>query len=512
MRARRRVRAIALALLAPMAAVVVAAGAASADSSSGTVVLRTSPALAGVRLVVGGQAVTTASDGTARVDVADLNGVKDTVRLAGSKLDARRSVALAFVKPAPHTAAHESRLTVGLDVSAKVDLRISQGSTDVPVSSVSRVRLHSVTGQIIDVDPRRTTTVTLLARKSRLVGGVPTPQTVTWSVDGLRAGKGVSITTAKARFDPFAAGRWTLVLRPVAGTVVLDTVPAVAGVSVLVDGASFTTDRHGRATAVVGDLNDVTSRVSLASTLAPGAQVQLLRVGRAKPGAAKQRHLVLALEVSRPVTLAFHDPKGHDIAPERVTEVVLTTGDQTVSTTGVQAAGEGVMVAAQTARQIDGAWKVLPVTYSVKAVTVDGAQAVFAGQQRFSHGQATTWPVSLSVYDVSVTVRDVLFGTRIESVVDVTKPDGTSKPVLVASDGVTTLPALVRGEYVLTNRSAAVGASSALLVSRSQQVDMRVVTRADVLVLGALGITVCLGLVLAGQAWSRRARSGGGAG
>lgn len=505
-------RALVLAVLAPMVAVVVASGAASADSSSGTVVLRTSPALAGVRLVVGGQTVTTGSDGSARVDVADLNGVKDTVRLAGSKLDARRSVALAFVKPQPHTTAHESRLTVGLDVSARVDLRISQGSTDVPVSSVSRVRLHSVTGQIIDVDPRRTTSVTLLARKSRLVGGVPTPQTVTWSVDGLRAGKGVSLTTAKGRFDPFAASRWTLVLRPVAGTVLIDTVPAVPGVSVLVDGASFTTDRKGRATAVVGDLNDITERVSLASTLAPGAQVQLLRIGRGATSVPKQRHVVLALEVSRPVTLTFHDTKGRAIPPERVSEVVLTTGDQSVSATGTTAAGEGVMVAAQTARQIDGVWKVLPVTYSVKTVTVDGGQAVFAGQQRFSRAQGTTWPLSLSLYDVSVTVRDVLFGTRIESVVEVTDPDGTTKPVVIASEGLTVLPALVRGEYVLTNRSAAVGASSTLLVSRSSQVDMRVVTKVDVLVLATLGVTVCLGLVLAGQAWARRARSGGGAG
>ncbi|MFN8157835.1 MAG: hypothetical protein U0R68_10480 [Candidatus Nanopelagicales bacterium] len=510
MSARPSVRTLALATVAALIALVGLSGAVAADTSSGTVVLRTSPALAGVRLVVGGQTVTTGSDGSATVDVADLNGIKDTVRLASKKLDSRRTLSLAYVSSAPHTVAHQSRLTVGLDVSALVALKISPGSTSVPVSSVRRVRLHSVTGQIIDVDPRRTTVVNLLARKSRLVGGVPTPQTVTWSVDGLRAGKGVSITTARSRFDPMSASSWTLVLRPVTGTVVLETVPAVAGVSVLVDGASFTTDAKGRASAVVGDLNGVAAKVSLASTLAPGAQVELLRVGRAETSAPRERHLVLALEVSRPVVLSFHDPKGKAIAPERISEVVLTSGDQSVSATGTTAAGEGVMVAAQTARQIGGDWKVLPVTYSVKTVTVDGGQAVFAGQQRFSQAQSPVWPVSLSLYDVSVTVRDVLFGTRIESVVDVTRPDGSSKPVIVTSEGLTVLPALVRGEYVLTNRSAAVGASSTMLVSRSSQVDMRVVTRVDVLVLAALGATVCLGLVLAGQAWARRSRRSGG--
>ncbi|HET7900194.1 MAG TPA: hypothetical protein VFL59_03335 [Candidatus Nanopelagicales bacterium] len=511
MRARTRVRALALAVVATLVGATATLGAAaSASPSSGTVVLRTSPAMAGVHLVVGGTAVTTGADGSARVSVADLNGVKDTVRLSSSAVDPRRSVAIAFVSSAPHTAAHESRLTVGLDVSAKVALRISSGTTGVPASSVSRVRLHSLTGQIVQLDPRRTTVVTLLARKARLVGGVPTPQVVTWSVDGLRAGAGVSLTTAKARFDPLSASTWTLVLRPVTGTVLIDTVPRVAGVSVLVDGASFTTDANGRAHAVVGDLNGVAARVSLASTLAPGAQVQLLRVGRGVNRVARQRHLILALEVSRPVTLTFTDPRGTTIPPERVSEVVLTSGLQSVSMTGA-AAAEGVMVAAQTTRQIGGAWKVLPVSYSVKSVVVDGGDAVFAGQQRFSHARSTVWDLTLSVYDVSLTARDVLFGTRIESVVDVMRPDGSSEPVTISSDGVTTLPALVRGEYVLTNRSAALGAASTIRVSRSSQVDMRVVTKADVLVLGALGAALCVGLVLAGQAWARRARRGGGA-
>ncbi len=217
-------------------------------------------------------------------------------------LDSRTKLSLAFVEAAPYTtkyqwtrvtdgvlvrtaAVTESHLTIGLDMSSKVTLRISAGTTGVAPSQVHAVRLHSVTGQTMLVDPQRTPTISLLSRKTRLVAGVVTPQVITWSVDSLSAAPGVSITTARAKFDPFSSAVWPLMLRPVHGTVVVDTVPATPGVSFLLDGATFTTNAHGQGTSPVADLNGVDLRLRTSTAQATRATVSVLRVTRLTPAA-----------------------------------------------------------------------------------------------------------------------------------------------------------------------------------------------------------------------------------
>ena len=205
MSSRRGFRALAALVLLP----VVLAGAAvasdvAAGQTQGTVFIQTVPALGGVNLMVGPAWVTTGPDGTAMVMVADINKIAAKVSLARSVLDSRNTLSLAYVKPAPHTAKYQSHLTIGLDVTSKVTLRISRGTTGVVPSQVHAVRLHSVIGQTILVDPQRTPTINLQSRKTRFVAGVVVPQVVTWSVDSLRAAPGVSITTLRAKFDPFS--------------------------------------------------------------------------------------------------------------------------------------------------------------------------------------------------------------------------------------------------------------------------------------------------------------------
>lgn len=495
------------ALVGVLSTVLVLAGgavAAGAGSSPGLVVLQTAPALGGVHLVVGSRPVTTRPDGSARVTVASINGVAATVRLASQAVDSRTSVALASVQPAPHTVRHQSHLTVGLDVTAAVRLHVAAGRTGVPSSSVHTVRLHSVTGRTRVVDPQRTPVVRLLARKARLVGGVVRPQVVTWSVDSLRAGPGVSLTTAHARFDPLSGPVWALQLQPVRGTVDLDTVPATAGVTFLLDGASFTTDSHGRATASTADLNRVDLRLGLAGHQAGTSTVSVLRVSRLKPRAPFHRRLLVALAVSRPVTLRFVDPTGRPVPTGRVTSVLLEGGGRTVPVPRALLGGP-VPLLATVGRLVDGRWQTQQVTYSARRVTVEGSDAVFAGQQRFRPASGSTWPVSVAVFDVTVTVRDVLFGRRISSTAQVSRPDGARSQVALAADRATVLPSLVRGEYTLSTDSAVLGASASILVSKASEVDLRVVTAADAVV-ALLAVGALAGLLVLGGRESRRRR------
>jgi hypothetical protein len=499
---RRRARAAAALLIGVGLVAGVGATAASAGSA-GTVHLRTAPAMAGVHLVVGSTAVTTGADGTADVQVADLNNIAAKVSLASSKVDQRTTVALATVRPEPHSVVHESTLVVGLDVSNAVTIRVLPGRTGVAPGSVSRVRLHSVTGASVVVDPRHHPTVMLLARKSRLVRGIPTPQVVTWTVDSVGAAPGVALTSRRDHVDPLATRVWPLLLRPVAGQVSVDTVPVTAGVMVSLDGASAVTDRHGRATIPAPDLNGVVTRVHAAGATTDGAQVAVLRVSTVAARAAHQRHIVLALAVSTRVSFAFVDPVGAPVASSRISSLQLSSAGHTVDIAGADV-GDGLLLVTQKAHRDKGRWTASPVAYSVAKVTVDGAEAVFAGQQRYTTAHTSDWTVRLSVFDVSVDVRDVLFGSSIDSAADVTRPDASTYPVQLTAAEPTVLHALVRGEYVLTAHAAAVGAGTRLLVSRDQAVQIRVITRLDVAVVVALLVGLCLSLVWVGRAWSRR--------
>ena len=498
---RRGVLAAILLALLPLVALG-PAGPADASASHGRVVITTVPALAGVRVAVGATQVTTGADGTVTLDVADLNGVASRVSLVSTAWGARSTLTQAFVKPQRDDRPRESHVVIGIDITSHVRLALDPGTTGVASSAVTRVRLHSVTGEVVVVDPRRTRSVALLSRKARLVRGVATSQVVTWNVDSARAGPGVSLAAARTSFDPFAHATFPLVLHTVRGTLVVDTVPATAGVSFLIDGATMTTDQHGRAVGPVADLNAVGGRLTVSDSGQSGSTVALVGVARIRSTTPLQRHVVVGLEVTSPVTLAFTDPAGAQIPVSRIASVQLAGGGNTVSVTG-EGLTSPVALLAQRARLIKDAWTAVPVNYSITRVTVDGADAVFAGQQRFTAASTGTWPIALSMFDLRVTYRDVLFGNPVASDAVVTRPDGVQVPAAVSPDGVSDLKALVRGEYVLANKAAIVGGKATVLVSKDSAVELKVITLADVLVVGLLMLGLCVSLVWLGLAWSR---------
>jgi hypothetical protein len=470
---------------------------------NGTVIIQTVPALGGVRLLVDSIPVTTQSNGSVAVAVPDVSKLATTVSLASTALDARNTLALAYVQAGAYSVKYQRRLTIGLDVTSKITLQISGGTTGVVPTTVQAVHLHSVTGLTASIDPQTTPTFTLLSRKSRLIAGVVTSQAVTWTVDSLVAAPGISITTLQTNFDPLASAVWPLVLQPVKGTLVVDTVPAMANVSFVLEGVSFTTDAQGHATAPVADVNGINSGLRLSSPEASGSTVSLLRVFGLPPVGPFQRHVLAALSVSRTVSLTFTDPDGQPFSADQVAEVDLNGGGQTVKVSGAHI-HDPVTLLAQQARLVDGTWQTQNLTYTVAKVTAEGSDAVFAGQQRFDPNGLSTWPISLSVFTVSVTVRDVLFGSQVTSAAEMTRPDGARYSVQLLGGRPTLLQSVVRGQYTLTTRSAVLGATSKILVSKNSNVEVRVVTLPDVIVIGVLLLALAVAIVVAGVIFSRR--------
>jgi hypothetical protein len=470
----------------------------TAGGAAGTVYVQTVPALAGVQLNVGGASVTTRTDGSARVEVSSINQVQHHVALTSTRVDDRTSVALSRVSPEPHTAPHVSRLSLALTVTSRVRLVIDPGSSGLSAGDVTGVRLHSLAGQVLEVHPGEGGMVTLVSRRAMLQRGVLTAQKVTWSVDRVTTRDGSTVTTDSPRFDPFTSSVWTIQLSPVAGTVVVDTIPRTPGVMVTVAGTTLTTGAHGRGTASVSDLNAVSDHVHLVTPEADGSEVEVLHVTKRPPPAIRHRRLLIALRVSDPVTFEFVDPNGHPLSSARVDEVDLNQGGRTRTISRQELAGP-VMLPSSIARQVHGIWQVRRLNYSIQAVSVNGANAVFSGRQRFEPGGKTTWRVNLSVYDLAMTVRDSLLGRRVGSVVQVTFPDGKQRRLYVGDGQPTVLSSLVRGMYQLDVGAAVIGSEQTVLVSRDSSGDFRVITRLDLVLCAVVGLALVGGLVLTGR-------------
>jgi hypothetical protein len=471
--------------------------AAAAPNTGGTVLIQTLPGLSGVQLSVGGKTVVTGPGGTASVKVSDLNGIASQVRLANDQLDGADTLAITKVDPAPHAAKHESRLNVGLDVISRVTLGIDPGSTGVPADVIKALRLHSVTGQIVTVDPQATPTIRLQSWETRLVAGTLSPQVVTWSVDSVTAAPGVSVTSKQPGFDPFGHTAWSLQLQTIHGIVRVDTIPKTPGVMFNLEGATITTDASGSGQGVVADLNNVAERLQLATPMAGPATVSVLRVVKQAAGAPGQRLLLVALAVRRSVELNFVDASGQPVPASQVSEVDVTSGGTRVNLTGPNIA-EPVSLLAQTATQDGSVWESRQLTYAVSAVRLNGSNAVFAGRQVFSPNTAANWRVSLAVFPIKVIVRDVLFGSRISSSAWVTRPDGYRYPVQLGAGAPAVLTSLVRGSYDLQVKAAVIGSHTRLVVSRADQVNLRVITRTDALVILLAVLALSGGIVWLG--------------
>lgn len=485
-------------------AITFGAGPAQA-SSAGSVYITTVPALAGVAFDVRGVYVSTSAYGTATVSLPDINGVASDIVLSSRAVPGGSTVQINRIVPAPHVP-HQSHLTIGLDVTSPARIELLQGDSHVPPSHVSRLLLHSIVGERLSIDPRQGKTLHLLSRKIHYVHGALQAQPVTWAVEGTRADPGISVTTSEPRFDPFGHRAWIVRLTPVAGTVQVATVPRTPGVQFDIDGTSLTTGDNGIGVASVSDLNNVKDGLTLASSKAGDLQVSAVRVSKVKSVVPMQRRLIAAIDVRRGVTLRFVDSHGRAVPASRVGQVELTAGSGAMTTLVGTEISVPALLLTRVAERIGTGWGTRAVTYSLAAVRINGANAVFAGRQRFTPLTSSTWTIDLSVFSMTLVVRDALFGSQIGTRTVLTRPDGSTVAETVRANAPSVLTGMVRGLYTLKIDAAVLGGSTSVLVSRDDSVDLRVITLLDTVIIAIGGALVLPAAVMVGVAVTRRRR------
>ncbi|WP_369250374.1 hypothetical protein [Streptomyces sp. R41] len=148
------------------------------------------------------------------------------------------------------------------------------------------------------------------------------------------------------------------------------------------------------------------------------------------------------------------------------------------------------------------------VGYVLLSADAYGANTVDAGRQGFRPAEERTVTFTTPFHDLTVSARDAVFGSAAGSTAQVTLPDGSVRAVPFGTDRTATLRGLPHGQYeVEVTGGNGLRAAQQIRLSRTQSVQVRVVSRADLALTAGVLATVALGLLLAGRRL-RRGRGG----
>lgn len=297
-------------------------------------------------------------------------------------------------------------------------------------------------------------------------------------------------------------------------TVTVQTVPALPGVRFAFDGVTATTDSYGRA-SFTQPHNFAQHTLTLVDTSIDTRyrHYRFARwAGQRDPDQAfrstvvglpmRADYTVMAAFTARfPVTPSFTDQYGAPVAARDISSVTVK------SDTGVSRpipVGRTVW--------LDGLLPVFrgsvlttrPISYRLESVTVDGANTVDAGRQRFTPSVSSRPVFVTQFHDLTVTAHDALFSHRMGTATVVTMPDGTVRTVRFGADGSATLRHLPRGDYLVDVRTNGVTASRRLLLSKDRAVDVQVIGYRDLAIVAAFLLALAGGLAFAGRAAARR--------
>jgi hypothetical protein len=218
----------------------------------------------------------------------------------------------------------------------------------------------------------------------------------------------------------------------------------------------------------------------------------------------KRTKLVATFQVSRTVKLSFVDQAHRPVDPGRISAVTLRSDTNHMSTTS---GGEPLRLVAVRPAPGDRSAVAKEASYSVQNVTMDGANVVNVGEQRFRPSQGPpVLEVVVLLRSMHVQVTDLLLGSPAPSSVLVTSPDGRRQDLSTDAQGVVTLQNLARGTYTLLPGGHPYSVPQEVSLSRSQFVNLKVVTYADAAILAVIGVVLVVGLVTIGRRRARRHR------
>ena len=298
-------------------------------------------------------------------------------------------------------------------------------------------------------------------------------------------------------------------------TLVVNTVPALSGIRLSMDGSTVVTDASGRAT-ITQNRNLDQHTLTLADTTVQTADQRYAFsrwVGQRDPEQAFTPSLGVTMRTNDTLTAAF------DVA-RAVTPVFTDQHGQPIDAGLVSAAtarsdtGEIVTIAPTDTSWLDSVRAnyrpnapidMQNVSYSWQSVVVAGSNVVDAGRQSFTPATDPDLTVHGQFHDLTVTGYDALLGYGTGSDAVITFPDGTVQTRPLGINDAAVFPRLPRGTYkAQVTAGSSIVASQQIRLSRESTVSVPVISPYDLaIVLGSVAL-VALALVLIGRRKTRR--------
>jgi hypothetical protein len=302
-------------------------------------------------------------------------------------------------------------------------------------------------------------------------------------------------------------------------TLVIEVVPAMAGVAFTLDGRGFRSGPDGVASITADGV--ATRRLTVAvPPPRPGLRFRFQRwtggsgeefnPSRTVRMGGRVTRLVAAFTQEALVRWSFVDNRGDPVASAMVASVELKDD----SGGRYRQPGDGAhwLPAIQPVRDNSGRVRSRPVDYSVEEVLVDGANAVFRAQQRFRPAPNATWAINLRFYQMQIRAEDAVFGFPAGSAVQLRSPDGQVRRLELDGRSRASSGRLARGDYQLKVEGPGISWWAPVSLSRDQQVELVFLSWLDLSAAALLAVLVLVGLPLLGGRLRRRHRAPAAAG
>jgi hypothetical protein len=285
----------------------------------------------------------------------------------------------------------------------------------------------------------------------------------------------------------------------VPGTLEVQTLPPLPGVSFIVDGRAFITDDRGFVSMEIDRWSeDLKGRMEIPdATLPDGSRARFARwFGWSN---TLKDDATAAFFVDFPIAYSFVDLQGNPVDPGTVDSLTFK------SSTGVAHTFEQ---GEHTVQHMLPGSRVVPtqagpinkeIYHTLESVMVRGSNVVNRAQQRYLPANESNWTIQLTYFFVNFTARDAFFGFPIGSAVKMVYPDGSVEEEKFGSGSSLRLGPLPRGEYQVSAVGPGFSPPAPLMLTRDQVVDMKIVTYIDMAFAGTVVAAIAFGLLFIGR-------------
>ncbi len=283
----------------------------------------------------------------------------------------------------------------------------------------------------------------------------------------------------------------------------VQTVPAIPGIPFSIAGLTFFSDANGIADVKVDNAGLYQLSVLAGQYNNPDQRIEFARW---LDGTFQPTHVIkvpsnqiiqVGFNVYQKVGEAFVDLSGKPVDPQRVSELSIRSAQGDLF---VLKDGQPRWIPASRINRFQNGLVATNLMYSVLDSMVDGTNAVNASQQHFFAHQNDTWQISLILYKLSIRSKDTLFGSSAGKSINLIYPDGHIRNYPLDRNGTAMINSLARGNYaVQVLKTRGLKQVIPVALSRSQVVNIKVLTFLDLAIVISFGLIVAVGLILFGR-------------